>query len=161
KWEFEDGGVHLDSIFIGEVQTDLPSVDEDETKEPLAQLIGQRILPVASLKKFNVMFRVDPPPSKVQGLAKFVAQVISKEHGPIGLARSKAVWNSAADKATLSFSSLGKIDWEEGWHFVRVFAQTESGDLIPLVDSSGHAISWSADTEAAVPRPNESDLFYV
>ena len=161
KWEFEDGGVQPDSVFIGEVQTDLPAVDDDETKEPLAQLIGQRILPVASLKKFNVTFRVDPHPSKVQGLAKFVAQIISKEHGPIGLARSKAVWKTATDKAAISFSALGKIDWEEGWHFVRVLAQTESGDLIPIVDSSGHAIAWSADTEATLPRPNESDLFYV
>lgn len=161
RWEFEDGGVLPDSVFIGEVQTDLPSVDDDETEEPLAQLIGQRILPVASLKKFNVTFRVDPHPTNVQGLAKFVAQVISKEHGPIGLARSKAAWKTATDRATISFSALGKIDWEEGWHFVRVLSQTESGDLIPLVDSSGHAIAWSADTEATLPRPHESDLFYV
>lgn len=161
KWEFEDGGLQPDSAFIGDVQTDLPTVDDDETKEPLAQLIGQRILPIASLKKFSVIFRTDPHPTKVQGLAKFVAQVISKEQGPIGLARSKSVWKSATDKATISFSALGKIDWEEGWYFVRILAQTESGDLIPLVDSSGHAIAWSADTEATLPRPNESDLFYV
>ena len=161
KWEFEDGGVLPDSIFVGEVQTDLPIVADDETKEPLTQLIGQRILPVSSLKKFNVTFRTEPHPSKVKGLAKFVAQVISKEHGPIGLARSKAVWKTATDKATISFLALSKIDWEEGWHFVRVLAQTESGDLIPLVDSSGHAIAWSADTEAILPRANESDLFYV
>jgi hypothetical protein len=161
KWEFDDGGVQPDSIFIGEVQTDLPSVADDETKEPLAQLIGQHILPVSSLKKFNTTFRTEPHPSKVQGLAKFVAQIVSKEHGPIGLARSKAVWKTATDKATISFSALGKIDWEEGWHFVRILAQTESGDLIPLVDSNGDAVAWSADTEAALPRPNESDLFYV
>lgn len=161
KWEFEDGGVQPDAIFIGEVQTDLPSVADDETKEPLAQLIGQRILPVGSLKKFNVTFRTEPHPSKVQGLAKFVAQVVSKEHGPIGLVRSKAVWKTATDKATIAFSGLGKIDWEEGWHFVRVLAQTESGDLIPLVDTNGHAIAWSTDTEGMLPRPNESDLFYV
>src|SRR5262249_47730950 len=79
KWEFEDGGVHPDAIFIGEVQTDMPKVADDKTKEPLAQLIGQTILPVSSLKKFNVTFRTEPHPSKVQGLAKFVAQVISKE----------------------------------------------------------------------------------
>lgn len=161
KWEFEDGGVQPDAIFIGEVETDLPSVDDDETKEPLAQLIGQHILPVSSLKKFSVTFRTEPHPSKVQGLAKFVAQVISKEHGPIGLARSKAVWKTSSDSATISFSALGKIDWEEGWHFVRIFAQTESGDLIPLVDMNGHAVAWSADAEASLPRPNESDLFYV
>jgi DNA phosphorothioation-dependent restriction protein DptH len=161
KWVFEDGGVQPDSIFIGEVHTDLPSVDDDETKEPLAQLVGQHILPVSSLKKFNITFRVGPHPTKVQGLSKFVAQVISKEHGPIGLARSKAAWKTATDKATISFSGLGKIEWEEGWHFVRVLAQTEGGDLIPLVDLGGHAVAWSADTEAALPRPNESDLFYV
>lgn len=57
--------------------------------------------------------------------------------------------------------ALNKIEWEEGWHFVRVLAQTESGDLIPLVDPNGHAVAWSADTELALPGPNESDLFYV
>ena len=161
KWEFEDGGVQPDAVFIGDVQTDLPVVDDDETKEPLAQLIGQRILPVSSLKKFNVTFHVEPHPTKEQGLAKFVAQVISKEHGPIGLARSKAVWKTATDRATISFVALNKIEWGEGWHFVRVLAQTESGDLIPLVDSNGHTVACSADTEAALPGPNESDLFYV
>ena len=97
----------------------------------------------------------------MQGLAKFVAQVNSKEHGPIGLVRSKAAWKTATDRATISFSALNKIEWEEGWHFVRVLAQTESGDLIPLVDSNGHAVAWNPDTESALPGPNESDLFYV
>jgi len=161
KWEFEDGGVQPDSVFIAEVQTDLPIVADDETQEQLSQLLGQHILPVSSLKKFSVTFRVTPHPTKVQGLAKFVAQVISQEHGSIGLARSKAVWKSATDKATVSFAALSKIDWEEGWHFVRVLAQTESGDLIPLVDANGHAVAWSADADGVLPRPNESDLFYV
>lgn len=161
KWEFEDGGVQPDAVFIGEVQTDLPVVSEEETKDPLAQLIGQRILPVSSLKKFNVIFHVEPHPTKVQGLAKFVAQVISKEHGPIGLVRGKAVWKTTTNRATISFSALSKIEWEEGWHFVRLLAQTESGDLIPLVDSTGNAVSWSGDAGSARPGPNESDLFYV
>ena len=38
-----------DSEDLHEVQTDLPVVDDDETKKPLAQLIGQRILPVPGL----------------------------------------------------------------------------------------------------------------
>ncbi|UQA57109.1 methylation-associated defense system ATP-binding protein MAD8 [Polyangium aurulentum] len=163
KWEFEDGGAEPDSIFIGDVQTDLPTVDEDETKEPLVQLLGQRVLPLGEggLRRFSVTFRVDPLPTRVQGLAKFVAQVISKDHGPIGLARRKAVWKTSSDKATISFSSLNRIDWEEGWHFVRVLAQTEGGDLIPLVDDSGNTVAWSAESEVPLPRPNESDLFYV
>ncbi len=161
KWEFEDGGVQPEAVFVGDLQTDLPTVADDETKDPLAQLIGQHVLPLSSLRRFNVTFNVEPHPAKVQGLSKFVAQVISKEHGPIGLARSKAVWKTATDKATVSFSALNKIDWEEGWHFVRVLPQTESGDLIPLVDASGHAVAWGADADAEQPRPNESDLFYV
>ena len=163
KWEFEDGGAEPESIFIGDVQTDLPTVDDDEAKEPLSQLIGQRLLPLGEggLRKFSVTFRVDPLPTRVQGLAKFVAQVVSKEHGPLGLARGKAVWKTSSDKATITFSSLNKIEWEEGWHFVRVLAQTEAGDLIPLVDGGGNPVPWSAGTDAALPRSNESDLFYV
>lgn len=163
KWEFEDGGAEPDSIFIGDVHTDLPTVDDDETKEPLSQLIGQRLLPLGEdgLRKSSVTFRVDPLPTKVQGLAKFVAQVVSKEHGPLGLARGKAIWKTSSDRATITFSSLNKIDWEEGWHFVRVLAQTEVGDLIPLIDVSGSPVPWSADAESTLPSSNESDLFYV
>src|SRR4029077_7133464 len=36
-----------------------------------------------------------------------------------------------------------------------------TGDLIPLVDANGNGVAWSADTEAALPCSNESDLFYV
>ena len=166
KWEFEDGGAEPDAIFIGDVQTDLPTVGEGETKEPLAQLVGQRILPLGDggLRKLAVTFRVDPVPRKVQGLARLVAQVISKDHGPIGLARSKAAWKTSSDKATISFSSLKKVDWEEGWHYIRVLAQTEAGDLVPLVDGKGNTVGWGAEgseSESHLPRPNESDLFYV
>ena len=38
---------------------------------------------------------------------------------------------------------------------------TEEGDLIPLVDDAGNPVPWAADEEDFVPRPNESDLFYV
>jgi DNA phosphorothioation-dependent restriction protein DptH len=163
RWEMEDGGAEPDAIFIGDVQTDLPTVKQDETKEPLSQLIGQKLLPAGDhgLRKLSVTFRVDPVPSKVQGLAKFVAQVISKESGPIGLARGKAAWKTGSDKATISFTSLNRIDWEEGWHFIRVLALTDGGELIPLVDSKGNAVPWTADADTGLPRPNESDLFYV
>ena len=164
RWEFEDGGEEPDAVFIGDVTTDLPKVEEDVEDEKLGQLIGQQILPLggAGLKKFCVRFRVDPHPAKVQGLAKFVIQVVSKEQGPVGLARSKAVWKSSTQNATVSFSKLNKVEWDEGWHFVRVLAQTEDGDLIPLVDDSGAPLPWAPDDSApGVARPNESDLFYV
>ena len=164
RWEFEDGGKEPDAIFVGDVDTDLPKVVEDTEDENLEQLVGQQILPLGGdgLKKFSVGFRVDPHPGRVQGLAKFVLQVISKEQGPVGLVRSKAVWKTSSQQATVNFTKLNKIEWEEGWHFVRVLPQTEDGDLIPLVDEAGNPLPWAPeDSETALVRPNESDLFYV
>lgn len=163
RWEFEDGGQEPDAICIGQVETNLPVVEEEETDERLSQLVGQTVLPLgkSGVRKFNVTFRVDPLPGKVQGLSKFTIQVISKEHGPVGLVRKKSAWTSNRTQANVSFTKLNKVDWEEGWHFIRVLPLTEEGDLIPLVDDAGNSVPWAADEENFVPRPNESDLFYV
>ena len=164
RWEFEDGGLEPDAIFVGDVTTDLPSVAEDEADGKLSQLLGQQILPLGpgGLKKFAVSFRVDPHPSRVQGLAKFVLQVISKEHGPVGLVRGKAVWKGKSLQVKVSFNKLAKVDWEEGWHFVRVLPQTEDGDLIGLLDEAGKPLPWAPeDSDDAAMRPNECDLFFV
>ena len=163
KWEFEGGADEPDSICISDVAANLPVIGDDETDQRLSQLIGQRILPLGKdgLRKFNVTFRVDPLPARVPGLANFSLQVISKEQGPVGLVRTKAAWTSNRPDATISFAKFNKVDWEEGWHFIRVLAQTEVGDLIPLVDASGNAVPWAAEDEDFAPRPNESDLFYV
>ncbi len=56
---------------------------------------------------------------------------------------------------------LTKIDWEEGWHFVRILPQTEDGDLIPIIDEAGNPLPWAANDDSVVRRLNESDLFYV
>ncbi|MCB9694488.1 MAG: helix-turn-helix domain-containing protein [Alphaproteobacteria bacterium] len=165
RWEFEEGGEEQDAVFIGDVVVDLPTVGEDPTDPKLQELkADEKILVVGQggLRKFNVSFRVDPHPSRVEGLAKFVAQVISKDTGPVGLVRSKNVWSTSRTTATIGFSGLNKIEWEEGWHFVRMLAQTEDGDLIPLVDEHGNPLPWAVDDDdATVDRPNESDLFYV
>jgi hypothetical protein len=163
RWEFEDGGTEPDSVCVHDVTTDLPVLEDKNAGDRLDQLVGQQILPLGpeGLKKFSTTFQVDPLPSRVQGLAKFTAQVISKEHGPVGLVRAKKVWQSNSSQANIAFSKLSKIEWEEGWHFVRLIPQTEDGDLIPIVDQEGNPLPWSADDSAAVRRPNESDLFYV
>lgn len=162
RWLFEDGGVNPDAVFIGDVALpDLPTVPDDTDDPRLTELIGHRILPISKtgLKKFGVSFRVEPLPSKIEGLSRFVAEVVSKDNGPTGLRRRKAAWTKATDSGTISFSSIGKIDWEEGWHFVRVYAETDEGDRIPLLDAQGNALRVAADSAEA--PPNESDLFYV
>lgn len=164
KWAFEDGGVNPDSIFIGDVDLpDLPVVQSDTEDPRLAEFIGRRVLPISKtgLKKFSVSFRVEPVPSKVEGLTRFVAEVVSCDNGPTGLRRRKAAWSKATDSGSIAFSSIGKIDWEEGWHFVCVFAETDEGERIPLVDGEGQPLKFSRDGGTESPRPNESDLFYV
>jgi hypothetical protein len=164
KWLFEDGGVNPDAIFIGDVELpDLPVVKEDEEDPRLAELIGQRVLPISKKgqKKFSVSFRVDPVPSRVEGLARFVAEVVSRDNGPTGLRRRKKTWSKNTDAGLISFMSIGKIDWEEGWHFVRVHAETDEGERIPLTDVEGKPISFNGAAEQTGAAPHESDPFYV
>jgi hypothetical protein len=164
KWSFEDGGINPDAMFIGDISLpDLPVVKEDEANPRLAELIGHRVLTISKtgLKKFGAHFRVDPFPSRVQGLSRFVAEVISQDNGPTGLRRRKATWAKASDSASVSFPSVGKIDWEEGWHYVRILAETEDGDRIPLLDGHGQIIHSGRDTSGNQGLPNESELFYV
>lgn len=164
KWLFEDGGVNPDAIYIGDVVLpDLPVVKDDNEDPRLAELIGHRVLPISKtgLKKFSVSFKVDPIPSKVEGLSKFVAEVISRDNGPTGLRRRKAAWTKGTDSGVIAFSSIGKIDWEEGWHFVRVYAETEDGDRVPLADGEGNPVRFNSDASETHALTNESDLFYV
>lgn len=164
KWLFEDGGVNPDTIYIGDVVLpDLPIVKDDNEDHRLAELIGHRVLPISKtgLKKFSVSFRVDPVPSKVEGLSRFVAEVVSRDNGPTGLRRRKSAWTRGTDSGVIAFSSIGKIDWEEGWHFVRVYAESEDGDRIPLADSEGNPVRYRSDASETHANANESDLFYV
>ena len=164
KWLFEDGGVNPDAIYIGDVVLpDLPVVKDDNEDPRLAELIGHKVLPISKtgLKKFSASFRVDPVPSKVEGLARFVAEVISRDNGPTGLRRRKAAWAKGTDSGVIAFLSIGKIDWEEGWHFVRVYAETVDGDRIPLVDGEGNPVRFNSDGSETHANANESDLFYV
>lgn len=163
RWQFADGDKAPDVLCISEVATDLPTTTGDEEDVRLEQLFGQQYLPLGKqgLRKFNATFRVDPAPEKVEGLAKFTIQVISQEHGAVGLLRSKTAWKGNRFTTTINFTNLHKIDWEEGWHFIRVLAYTDAGDLMPLVDEAGKPIPWTSDADNGLRRLHESEPFYV
>lgn len=164
KWDLEQDAVPLEQVFVEVLGTSLPRVEENTQEERLQGLIGQQILPVGKggLRSFNVSFRVDPHPSKVEGLARFRLQVVSVDSGPIGIVRSAVAWKSKSDQKTVSFTKLKPDDWEEGWHFVRVQALTSDDEPIPLVDREGKPLPWSDESRAGQqPARNESELFYV
>ena len=91
----------------------------------------------------------------------YVSEVVSRDNGPTGLRRRKAAWSKNTDAGLISFTSIGKIDWEEGWHFVRVYAETENGERIPLADDQGNSIRYGGGSGEGHALSHESDLFYV
>ena len=150
KWEFASE-IAPDKIAFLRVDTDLPIVADDEKSERLIDLVGQQVLAPKERRQFNVTIEVSPHPSQVQGLDHFTVQIMSRDSGPVGVARKVKVWKAARPTATAAFTKLNKIEFEEGWHFVRVLPWTAEGDPIPIEEP----------TDQKAKRSNESEPFYV
>ena len=167
RWAFEDDSEDAGSLFVKITNIEIPTITEEESKTNprLASLIDQKVLATGKRgsKSFSISFSTNPYPSKVNGLAKFVAQVVSQEtNSPVGLVRNKSIWKSKKAEGKISFSRYQKFDWEEGWHYIRLLPVTDAGDILPLIDIGGQPLKWSQKAEDSVElSPNESDLFYV
>lgn len=164
KWEFDDDTDAPDEVFVEVTDTKLPRVGEDNDDKRLDGLVGQLVLPLGrnGLKKFSVSFEVDPQPSKLEGLAKFRLQIISLNGGPTGVVKNVKAWTTNTSKKTVSFTKLAGVDWEEGWHFVRVQALTDDGDRIILLDRNEQPLPWMDESSSdQTLAPNEGELFYA
>lgn len=151
KWTFQEE-LSLDKILLSVLETDLPIVQEDQTDDHLSGLSGQQVLVPADRRKMNVMFEVAPHPGKVSGLDHFTVQIVSQNDGPVGKTKKVKAWTPNRLQCTTSLAKLDKIEFEEGWHFIRVLPWTADGDPIPLESQSS--------TEGA-KRTFESEPFYV
>jgi hypothetical protein len=150
KWEFASE-ISPDKISFVRVENDLPVIGTDESNERLVDLVGQQVLAPKDRRSFNVSIEVSPHPGQVQGLEHFTVQIMSKDAGPVGIARKVKVWRTNRTSIGVAFSKLNKIDFEEGWHFVRVLPWTADGDPI-LIEEPADQIA---------KRSNESEPFYV
>lgn len=151
KWTFQEA-LSLDKILLTVLETDLPIVKEDETDDQLSGLIGQQLLVPNERRKMKVAFEVNPHPGKVSGLDHFTVQIVSESDGPVGKSKKVKAWTPKRTKATVSLLKLNKIEFEEGWHFIRVLPWTADGDPTPLESDS------ASDT---AKRSHESEPFYV
>ena len=151
KWVFQDE-LSLDKVLLTVVETDLPVVQENEADDRLFGLIGQQVLVPDDRRKMNVVFEVNPHPSKVSGLDYFTVQIVSQNDGPVGKSKKVKAWTPNRLQCTTNLAKLNKIEFEEGWHFIRVLPWTADGDPIPLQAVSG--------SESA-KRSYESEPFYV
>ncbi|MEQ4702629.1 methylation-associated defense system ATP-binding protein MAD8 [Providencia huaxiensis] len=162
KWRFQYEEDTTDAVCLMVTEVGLPLISDDETDPNLQQLIGQQVLTTGQggLKKFSVTFSVSPKPSEVNGLAKYKAQVFTQQGDFVGLIKvGKATSKSTV---TITFNKLTGIEWEEGWHYIRIQAFDENDELLPLVDDRQCPIPWgTSSAEEAGSRINESDLFYV
>ncbi|AEP29400.1 methylation-associated defense system ATP-binding protein MAD8 [Brumicola nitratireducens] len=162
KWRFQYEEEATDAVCLTVTDIELPTIPENEADPNLQQLIGQQVLTVGQggLKKFSVSFSVEPKPSEINGLAKYKAQVFSKQGDFVGLI--KAGKSTTKPTVTITFNKLTGIEWEEGWHYIRVQAFDENEELLPLVDENNNPIPWGTSSEEqAGSRINESELFYV
>jgi DNA phosphorothioation-dependent restriction protein DptH len=151
KWTFQEE-LSLDKVLLSVLETDLPVVQENETDDQLSGLIGQQVLVPNDRRKMNVVFEVNPHPGKVSGLDHFTVQIVSQSDGPVGKSKKVKAWTPNRLQCTASLDKLNKIEFEEGWHFIRVLPWTADGDPIPLEADSG--------SEGA-KRSYESEPFYV
>ena len=162
KWQFEAGAGITQQLRVQVNDVILPIVPENETDPRLQQLIGQKVLLVGKggLKSFKVKFHCDPAPENVPAVHHFRLQVISREGGPTAFTKKRNAWTGPRRDTSVTFSGVSKVEWEDGWHFVRVLPCTEDGDPIPIVDSEGNPVPLVGGPDDG-QLPNESDLFYV
>ena len=151
KWDFASEIVP-DKIAFVRVETDLPLVsDEEHENDRLAGLVGQQVLAPSERRKMGVVMEVSPHPRQVRGLDHFSVQIVSREAGPVGASCKVRVWRVARPHASVSLPKLHRVEFEEGWHYVRVLAWTADGDPIPVEEPDEHSAR----------RANESEPFYV
>lgn len=151
KWIFQEE-LFLDKVSISVIETDLPLVKPDESDQRLAQLIGQQVLVPNERRKLNVVFEAKPHPSKVNGLDHFTVQIVSQDSGPIGKSKNVKAWSVNRLQCTTSLTKLDKVEFDEGWHFLRILPWTSDGDPIPFELNTVSSTS---------KKTYESEPFYV
>jgi len=155
KWKFIDE-ISSDKVSI-EIIPDsitIPIAGENDIDESLEGLSGQRILNPNKQAKFSLTFKVDPHPSHVPSLDHFSVQIMTKNGEPVGGAKRVKAWTSKKSEQTVHLDKLNKLDFEDGWHFVRILPWTKDDVLVPLSDSR-------LDVNDERMKLHESEPFYV
>ena len=162
KWGTGGSGDFEYHISIEVLSLDLPEVKSDEDNPKLRDLIGQRVLVIGpnGPQKLGLKFRCTPAPTTIPDLDHFKIQIVSRENGPTGTVKKKKSWDGQRREATQSFTKIRSLDWEEGWHFVRVLPYNADGDILPIVNAAGEPIPVIGENDGS-DAPHESDYFYV
>lgn len=153
KWKFIDE-IISDKVAIEILGTNIPKASEKDTDERLEGLSGQSVLNPLVQTRFSVTFRVEPYPFRVPSLHHFTAQIFTRNGEPVGGAKRITVWTTKKNEQTVHLDKLNKLDFEDGWHIVRILPWTKDDEPIPL-----EAPHRTLDDERG--RLHESEPFYV
>ncbi|MDT0445044.1 methylation-associated defense system ATP-binding protein MAD8 [Streptomyces johnsoniae] len=101
----------------------------------LAAMAGQPYLLTGDkgVRDITVRFTVQPAPRTVEGLEKFRVEIVSENGGPIGRITHVGKGKTAKPEYKKALSRLNKIDWEEGWHYIRVVPLDKEGEPLDVV----------------------------
>lgn len=153
KWSFIDD-INRDKISLQVIDIGIQEIGEDATDERLEDLSGQKVLNPSTQPKFSVSFKVDPHPGRVPSLDHFTVQIMTKDGEPVGSAKRVRIWTSKKVEQTIYLDKLNKIDFEDGWHFVRVLPWTKDDEPVSLEEPH-------RDTFDTRIKSYESEAFYV
>ena len=124
NWRIDER--HRATVSIDVRELGLPSAGDNSqhlTDYPaLASMAGQPYLLTGEkgVRDITVRFAVRPDPRKVEGLERFRVEIVSENGGPIGRAAYAGKGKTAKPEYKKALNRLNKIDWEEGWHYIRV-----------------------------------------
>ncbi|UQA92173.1 hypothetical protein [Streptomyces halobius] len=72
------------------------------------------------VREIAARFAVQPDPRRVEGLERFRVEIVSEDGGPTGRIAHRDKGKAAKAEYKAPLRRLNEIDWEEGWHYVRV-----------------------------------------
>jgi DNA phosphorothioation-dependent restriction protein DptH len=157
KWKFIEE-ISKDKVSIQIISLGLKEISEDEAVERLEGLSGQRVLDPTQQNRFSVTFTVDPHPARVSSLDYLTVQILTKDGEPVGGARKISVhnWGVRKQEHTIHLDKLNRLDFEDGWHKVRILPWTKEGEQVPL-DVEPEPAHIGLERR----KPHESEPFYV
>ncbi|WP_274912538.1 methylation-associated defense system ATP-binding protein MAD8 [Streptomyces sp. WZ-12] len=110
------------------------NTEELQAHPALEAIVGQPYLLAGDkgVRELTPRFTIEPSPLKVEGLDRFRVEIVSEGGGPIGRIAHVAKGTRAKPDYKAPLGRLNKIDWEEGWHYLKITPLDASGDALDI-----------------------------
>lgn len=139
NWRVDERRRARVSIEVGELGLPAAGDNAQELHDypALQAMAGQPYLLAGEqgVRELTARFVVQPDPRKVEGLDRFRVEIVFENGGPIGRIAHVATGRVAKAEYKAPLRRLNKIDWEEGWHYVRVTPLDTSGEALDVTPS--------------------------